>query len=336
MSVIATFNRFPVSVCTQVGDISTEETLLKFDIITQENNLVKFVPYVDPKEIYLEQHNSSIGKTWAEHNESFSSVIKKYEHENIVEIGGGSGNIFSKFDNFKTWKVVDLNPTEIYDHVNVKKIRQPYDSKYIESGDVVISSHVVEHMFYIENFFHDLQKRSPKFHIFSIPNMKQYAMSKYSATIMQEHPTYLPESVMDVLLKRTGWDILEKVYFKNHSIFYVTTPSNILSDEVIPDESRDIIELISYLQGRVDSVKHEKFYVFGAHLTYYYILNMGISEEQIIAVVDNDWKKCGRRMYGYNTRTIHSSELTPGSKVFLEMGPYNDEIRENLTDMVFI
>lgn len=336
METLFTFTKFPTSVCTQVSLLSSDENLLKCQVVKQNNNLVQFIPYIDPRKIYLEQHNSSIGETWSSHNELFSKLIKQYENKNIVEIGGGSGNIFSKFEQFDSWKVIDLNPSSKYDVKNVTKIKSLYDSTYINNNDVVISSHVIEHMFYIESFLKNLSQKLPKYHIFSMPNMKGYAESKYSATIMQEHPTYLPEEVMDVLLIRNGWVVVEKVYFKKHSIFYVTQPTKKYLNVDIPDYSQDIINLFDYLQSRANSVKHQQFYVFGAHLTYYYLLNMGIVEEQIIAVIDNDWNKCGKRMYGFNTPVIHSSEVPNGAKVFLEMGPYNEEIRKKLNNVEFI
>lgn len=334
--ILFTFERFPASICTQVGDITTDEKLLECKIVKQPNNLVQFLPYINPEEIYLEQHNSSIGETWQLHNELFSKFVKKYESNDIVEIGGGTGNIFSKFETFNTWKTIDLNPSTVYDIPKVSVIKSIFKPSQINEKDIVISSHVIEHMFYVEGFLQNLRNRMPKYHIFSMPNMKEYANSKYSATIMQEHPTYLPEEVMDVLLKNNGWKVIEKFYFKNHSIFYATEPSTENYTEAIPDRSVDVVNLLRYLKTRALSVKDEKFYVFGAHLTYYYLLNMGIDESQVIAVVDNDKNKCGKRMYGFNTPVIHSSELDKNAKVFLEMGPYNEEIRKKLNNIEFV
>jgi hypothetical protein len=71
---------------------------------------------------------------------------------------------------------------------------------------------------------------------------------------------------------------------------------------------------------------NDPFYVYGAHFTYYYLLNMGVSPDQIIAVVDGDPAKQGRRMYGTNHKIISPNELPDGANVFVEMGPYNSEI----------
>ena len=63
---------------------------------------------------------------------------------------------------------------------------------------------------------------------------------------------------------------------------------------------------------------------------------MGIKEEQIIAVIDNDVDKQNRRMYGTNVKVISPNNIPDGSNIFIEMGPYNEEIKEGLINMNFI
>ena len=60
---------------------------------------------------------------------------------------------------------------------------------------------------------------------------------------------------------------------------------------------------------------------------------MGISVNQITAVVDNDPNKQGRRMYGTNTKVISPQELEDEANVFVEMGPYNKEIIKELNNV---
>jgi hypothetical protein len=100
----------------------------------------------------------------------------------------------------------------------------------------------------------------------------------------------------------------------------------------------EINDFIQYMIERSNTLANrtKRFYVFGAHFTYYYLLNMGVSVDQIIAVVDNDPKKQGRRMYGTNTPVISPAELQVGSDILVEMGPYNDEIKKTLNGMNFI
>jgi len=100
--------------------------------------------------------------------------------------------------------------------------------------------------------------------------------------------------------------------------------------------SQDILSFISYLQTKANNLKNKSFYVFGAHFTYYYLLNMGINEEQILAVVDNDVLKQGKRMYGTNTKVIGPNELPMGADLLVEMGPYNEEIKNKIKNVNFL
>ena len=87
------------------------------------------------------------------------------------------------------------------------------------------------------------------------------------------------------------------------------------------------------MKKRAKNITQDKFYVFGAHLTYYYLLNLGIDENRILAVVDNDLNKQGKRMYGTNTKVISPHELEEGANIFVEMGPYNKEIIKGLDNI---
>lgn len=337
-----TFNKFPVSICTQDTPLTESEKLIEASIVEDETGIVHFLPYVDPKEIYLNQHNSCVGKTWTLHNEEFANFVLGYEKNSIVEIAGGAGKVFQNYvknnPSYTCWKVVDINPSVIYEEDPRCAVKhglfEPEED--VQEGDTVISSHFVEHVYHLEEFLRDLRNRNPKYHIFTLPNFKKFAASNYTATIMFEHPHYLAEDCLDYLLGLTGWKIKEKKFFLNHSIFYVTEPCEPIGESMTFSSAPDIINLIKYMQKRVETLSEDKFYVFGAHLTYYYLLNLGISEDRIIAVVDNDPNKQGRRMYGTNTRVISPKDLPKDAPVFLEMGPYNEEIANNLSDIKLI
>lgn len=335
MNILFEFEKFPLSVCTQQGDLSSKEKLVKSTIEEDEQGLITFLPFVDPKEIYLEQHNSSIGKTWKEHNNQFAEYVFSYEKEKIIDVGGGSGNIYKsyiQYNNNVKWKIIDLNPT--LENPEVELIKGFYNSTYIHEGETVITSHFLEHLTDLKGFLTDLRKRNPKQHIFSLPNFKQYAKNNYSATLMFEHPYYLTEDYLDYILAVTGWKIVNKQYYKDHSIFFSTIPTTPVETKIKLDYKEDINNFLQYMQNRANEIKNiPNFYVFGAHYTYYYLINMGISVNQITAVVDNDPNKQGRRMYGTNTKVISPQELEEEANVFVEMGPYNKEIIKELNNV---
>ncbi len=334
-----TFKQFPLSVCTQDGPLTDSEELIEAYIDEDETGLISFLPYVDPAKIYISQHNSSIGETWRMHNDEFAKYLLKTNETSFIDIGGGSGNIFKSACNYNSnlaWKIIDLNPT--LDDSRVETVTGFYEPEMINEDDVVITSHFLEHQYNTEEFLVGLRKRNPKYHIFSLPNFKQYSKNRYSATIMFEHPHYLTEDYLDYILAKAGWKIVDKHYYKDHSIFFTTVPIEPVDNFKTFNCYDEINDFIQYMIERSNTLANrtKRFYVFGAHFTYYYLLNMGVSVDQIIAVVDNDPKKQGRRMYGTNTPVISPAELQVGSDILVEMGPYNDEIKKTLNGMNFI
>lgn len=340
MRILYEIEKFPKSICPQSIEFDNKKELfISAKIVENLDGTIDFLPYVNPLEIYLEQHNSSIGKTWDIHNEFFAKKIFQYEKFNIIEIGGGSGNIYKKYkeiNNKVKWTLIDLNPSIIDDELNL--IKGKYNVDYINNNDTVISSHFLEHIVEIETFLTELRIKKPKYHIFSIPNFKKIIELNYCPTITFEHPHFLTEEVINYILKKTGWKIIDKTYYNNHSIFFVTIPIDYIIDEKIKiNQSHLIINWIEYIKNRAEKLKKfKKIYVFGAHYPFYYFLNFGVLEEQIISVVDNDITKVSKRMYGTNTKIVHPTELQPNSKIIVEMGPYTEEIKQKLKDIIFI
>jgi hypothetical protein len=218
--ILFSFEKFPLSVCTQDGPLNEAEELIPAWIEEDEQGLISFLPYVDPTKIYISQHNSSIGETWKNHNDLFAKFILQSEKEKVVDIGGGSGNIFKSYIRYNpdvSWKVVDLNPTVSDDRVTL--VRGLYTPEQVSEGDTIITSHFLEHVVDLTKFLVELRERNPKYHIFTLPNFKKYAQNNYAATIMFEHPHFLTEEYLDYILAATGWDVQEKQYYKDHSIF---------------------------------------------------------------------------------------------------------------------
>ena len=201
-TILFNFEKFPLSVCTQNGPLTDAEQLIPARIEEDETGLISFLPFIDPRLIYLEQHNSSIGETWLQHNSEFANYISKYEFHSIVDVGGGSGNIYKSFKQINSdvnWKIIDLNPSVQDDNVEI--IKGLFHPDQIKNQDIVITSHFLEHVVELEKFLIDLRSKTPKYHIFSLPNFKEYAKNNYSATIMFEHPRYLTEEFLTHILK---------------------------------------------------------------------------------------------------------------------------------------
>ena len=84
---------------------------------------------------------------------------------------------------------------------------------------------MIEHLYnpidLLKNINNKIKKNT--LHIFSVPNLKIMLQRKYTNALNFEHTLFLDESVIEELLKVTGFKIIKKKYFMNdHSIFYAT------------------------------------------------------------------------------------------------------------------
>ena len=96
-------------------------------------------------------------------------------------------------------------------------------------------------------------------------------------------------------------------------------------DNYIKKLSDDVEYINSKLSG-------EKFYLFGAHIFSQYLISMGINKNQIINILDNDFNKQEKRMYGTNI-TVKSPQILKNIDkpiIVLRTGIYDNEIKEKI------
>ncbi|WP_251823578.1 hypothetical protein [Campylobacter jejuni] len=56
--------------------------------------------------------------------------------------------------------------------------------------------------------------------IFSLPNMEKWLENKFTNCLNFEHTIFLSENILEFLLQKHKFKIIQKQYFKEHSIFY--------------------------------------------------------------------------------------------------------------------
>ena len=91
--------------------------------------------------------------------------------------------------------------------------------------DYAIHSHLFEHIYNPESFLLTIEKslKQNGLHIFAVPNMDKMIRRNIASAMNFEHPFFLNQKTIKILLVKTCFKILEKSYFgKDHSIFYKT------------------------------------------------------------------------------------------------------------------
>ncbi len=333
-----------------VDSPEAEDVFLDMDVsICKDTGIIQFdsIPPLDL--IYLQPHNDSIGKTWEAHHSQFASFISKYPIKKILEIGGGTTKIARKVISQNpqiTWTVIDPNMIE-NDLKQIHFVKDYFHKnlKIDKDFDAIIHSHTIEHMIDPNQFIEDVSifLKPNGYHIFSFPNMISYLSKKYLNCLNFEHPQFLAEPFVDIILENHGFDIIEKKLFKeDHSIFYATkriqNKKNIDYPNNYLDYKKLYLEFIGYYKKFIDELNlklkdfNGEIYIFGAHLFSQYLLLFGLDQEKIVGILDNSELKIGKRMYGTKFKVFTPNHIKNKKNIgiILKVATYREEILEQL------
>lgn len=297
--------------------------------------------------VYSEYHSEAVGGVWKEHHLSFVDFASKFANNNILEVGGSNGFIGNNFvdkNKNKQWTIIEPNPGFVSNE-KVKVIKGFFDKKFVDdSVDTIVHSHVIEHMYNPKEFLQDVSEflQDGEYQIFSIPNLKRYLENKFTNTINFEHTFFLTEELMDYLLSLYKFEIIEKRYFNDHSIFYATKKNSQLRPVSLInyyDEYKKIYnDFILYYESEVEKLNNlianydGKIYLFGAHIFSQFLIYMGLNIDKIDLILDNSTGKAGQRLYGTNKKVALPSTIEDIEKVavIVKAGQYQEEVKKQL------
>ena len=269
----------------------------------------------------------------------------------ILEIGGSNGALAKAYleknqEKKITWTIVEPGPSISDPDARLKIISDFFPTQKIaeKKYEGVIHSHVLEHMYDPTSFLQNVTKnlKIGGYHLFSVPNLLRYVLNKQVNALNFEHTILLSEEIIDHLLQNAGFEIVDKQYYLEHSIFYATKYSG--QKKVIPfpnnytkykniftEYIQSIKSVADYFESQTD-ISNDRTYIFGAHVFTQLLLNLGLTEGKLSAVLDNSKHKQGKRLYGTNL-FVKSLEIVKNDKkpkVIVHAGQYQDEIKEQL------
>lgn len=316
--------------------------------ISNKSGILQLKKLIPLNILYKNGHDSgAIGKIWEEHHSEFAKFIAKYDLKNILEIGGGHGKLSQNFLKLQSanWTIVEPNTKNKFDNVNY--IDGFFDKNICKNKqyDAIIHSHTFEHIYNPDEFLRDIYNslNGGGYMIFSIPNLKKYLENKWINFLSFEHTILLTENVIDYLLNKNNFNIIEKQYFKNHSIFYCVKKDNNINKKVNLkneyNENKNLFlnmqnfykDKIQYLNCVMKS--YDEVYLFGAHIFSQYLIYRGLDISYINCVLDNNINKHNKRLYGTNLQ-VYSPSILANKKnkilVILCAGVYNEEIKNDI------
>lgn len=345
-----TFESFPVFMGCTTDDISTDIHCDMSWYISKSTGMIQLNPLVPEEVIYAQSHGAgSVGKIWQQHHSAFSEFINKLSPTSVLEIGGGHGYLSMYYQNFGNipWTIVEPNPMPV-PGVTAKYIKCFFDDKFAvdEEFDLVVHSHVFEHLFQPDEFFKHLSMyvKQGKRVAFSLPNMKAMLENYYTNCINFEHTLFLTEPYIENILSKNGFEIEKKEYFmKDHSIFYTVIRNELatridLPDNVAEENKTLFFNYINYYQNLIKEINEvtqstdRPVFMFGAHIFSQSLIGFGLDTSKIQFLLDNDVNKHDKRLYGTNL-TVKSPKILATVKnplIILKAGVYNNEIKEDI------
>ncbi|EAL0997310.1 SAM-dependent methyltransferase, partial [Campylobacter jejuni] len=178
----------------------------------------------------------------------------------------------------------------------------------------------------------------------SLPNMQKWLRNKFPNCFNFEHTILLSECVLEFLLHKYKFKILDKKYFKEHSIFYCICKDESINNEKATlknqyEENKKLfLDMKEYYREKIVELNKvlenttKKVYLFGAHLFSQYLVFKGLKTNKIVNILDNDLNKQGKRLYGTSFMVECPKNLKHNDNclVILNAGIYNDEIEKDI------
>jgi len=346
-----TFHSFPVFMGTSVASRAQDFVSDMSFWISKSSGMIQLNPLLPLDVLYPEAHGAGlVGGSWELHHLRFAEFISKFKPESVLEVGGAHGILAKNYQAIKRipWTILEPNPTPV-EGCEAKFIKGFFDEnfKVCDTPDAVVHSHVFEHIYdpvqFVKNLAGFLQ--SGKMAIFSVPNMRVMLERKFTNCLNFEHTVYLSDDYIEFLLYSNGFSVTEKYYYQDdHSIFYAAQKINEKSHSQLPDGLyeknktlyMDYVEfhlsLISSVNDTIANHINKNIFLFGAHVQSQYLIGFGLNIDPVVAVLDNDKNKHGKRLYGTDKLVMDPLELSglESPLVVIRAGTFTNEISRQL------
>lgn len=350
-----TFKQVPISMGCTSKDKS--EDILQDQIwdICKDTGIIQLRNPLPLELVYAFPHNDGIGKVWEDHYQDFANFINKFNINKVLEIGGGAGRLgklyLDKSPSY-SWTMVEPNYSyQVIDNPNFIHITEWFDDDFkIENEyDAVIHSHVFEHTYDPLSFLKVIHNYidNTKLHIFSLPNLYKFLENRFTNALNFEHTVFLTEENIDILLKKVGFELIEKEYYGEHSIFYAckkVKPQDVeFKNFHLYEKNKSLfLDYVEYYQNEIKELnqqieKHNgEVFLFGGHIFSQFLIFNGLDVNKIVSILDNSKMKQNNRLYG-TSFIVKSPDVIKNCKnpaVILKTASYNEEIKKDIIDNI--
>jgi hypothetical protein len=308
---------------------------------------VQLQSLVDLDILYQTPHNPAIGKTWKDHNVSFSKYIIDDGAKSLLDVGGANfkiGNLVCLSDSVESYTVIDLSVDLYSDNkcTKIKTIKGLIETiNSTEKYDGIIISHTLEHMYNpistLKTLGEFLVEDGSVF--ISVPNIENQLKDGFLNALNFEHTYYISEKYMAAMAASAGFEIVDTFEFSKYNLFYTFKKNKDAVIVPIADinQAKTIYKShIEFLYQDVANINEHigdrLVYCFGAHIFSQMLIAAGLNTNSLIGFLDNDTNKNGKCLYGTDIMVHNPSVLEIQSNPFvvLRVAQYREEIADGL------
>lgn len=352
LETLYTFKNFPVYMGCTDQDISQDLCTDMNWKISRSSGMIQLDPLVPLEIVYQSEHNpGTTGKAWMDHHTEFSKFILKYHPKAVYEIGGSHGtlcNISVDSDPNLKWTIIEPNPVYV-EGIKGKIIKGFFlpETDLPSDVDMVVHSHVLEHVYNPGEFFKAFAKRPKGTKVcVSIPNLVLYLNKFYTNSLNFEHTYLCSEPYVEWWFQSNGYKMNERYYYSDFSIFYCFEKDDLNYSNPYPDlytsNKSLFLKYIDYHKHLVDNINERinnhpgNIFLFGAHVFSQFLLNFGLDQKKLDCILDNSQLKQGKRLYGTQFHVASPSILKNQNNplVILRAGVFNKEIKYDIINNV--
>jgi hypothetical protein len=360
MEYLFKIDNYPVSLSSIDCSFNNIKTMDMVFEICKETGIIQVRNAPSLNDIYINSHNTSYGAIWNnlfnEFTESINFYTSNMSNFNILEIGGGFLMLANKIlkTNLKVdnYTVYEVNSSFKYANSSKIELIDEYflaNTKLNKSYDMVIHSHVLEHVWNPVDFLNIISRvlTNGKMHCFIVPNLKQTLSKKYANSLNFEHNFFIIEDYIDIILHNNNFEIMEKKYYLDHSIMYFTKKiegndlKNICFPNLYEENKLIAMDWFQYNKNIVEKFNRQllnfegEVYLFGATNFAILLIKLGLCTDKILCILDNSKEKEGQKVYGCefiikNPAIIQNKQSVA---VILKAASYQNEIKQQLYEL---
>jgi hypothetical protein len=317
--------------------------------ISKSSGMIQLNPLLPLDVVYQDEHNpGTTGQSWLDHHKAFAEFICKYTPTNVFEIGGSHGILSEDCFNINSelaWTILEPNPIPV-EGLRATMVKGFFteDTELPAGIDMVVHSHVLEHVYEPNEFLNSLDKVAIGTKMcFSIPNLKLYLERRYTNALNFEHTYLCSEEYVEWWFNCHGFELIERYYYSDFSIFYSYVKRDVMVVNLPAPELYETnkqlfqgyldhhVELIEEIYTAIDTAPGP-VYLFGAHVFSQFLLNFGLNRSAIVSILDNSILKQGKRLYGTDLLVDSPSVLAGKNNptIILRCGVFNNEIKQDI------